>query len=345
MLVMETMYSGNQHTSTACMMPNNAIGNYWKHRNGSGHVTVSAKIVAKSTPTRVQDEPNPTEMVRPIEDPTNSSINDEVSGWNKYEDNIRANKAQESLPERAKERPEEDSVSSDDRWDIEVEHRFPDPEFYEQMIDVISGKAEVTYSVNWPLTWLRAEAVGPQLPPEHRDQWIPIQPTVRTTWYRLLRDIREFYETGLLAPYSNPNTAIDGARYLRQNHYGYKWVSLYVKKRLDNLTFGQAQVLFENEIPSIFVLQEEFYQEMDNEEISTYYDDWYMKIEALCASCIEADCTKLMTRRLVSACCRDNHKTCDYCEWRAHCFHMFESYRRNSIMSDEDRDQRVLARC
>ena len=296
-------------------------------------------------PTHVGEELNPTEMVRPIDDPTISSMDHEASGWNKYEGNIRDYRTQESHTERATNGPEEDSVSSDDQWDIEVEHKFPDPDFYEQMIDVISGKADSTYSVNWPPTWSRARDVSPQLPSEHRDQWIPIQPTFRTTWYRLLRDIREFYETGLLAPYSNPNIAIDGARYLRQNHYGYKWVSLYVKKRLDNLTFGQAQVLFENEIPSIFVLQEEFYQEMDNEEISTYYDDWYMKIEALCASCIEADCTKLMTRRLVSACCRDNHKTCDYCEWRAHCFHMFESFRRNSIKADIDSDHRVLARC
>jgi hypothetical protein len=239
---------------------------------------------------------------------------------------------------------DDDNIASEDQWDIEVEHKFPDPEFYEQMIDDISIRAVVSYGVVKPTIWLNTQATRQQ-PSEHRDQWIPIQPECRTTWYRLLRDIREFYGTGLLAPYTNPDITIYNERYLRHNHYGYKWVSLYVKKRLDNLTFGQAQVLFDNEIPSIFVLQEEFYEEKDDKEIATYYDNWYTKIETLCASCIEADCTKHMTKLLISACCRENHKTCDYCEWKAHCFHMFESYKRNAINDVINSDDRVLNRC
>jgi hypothetical protein len=238
---------------------------------------------------------------------------------------------------------EEVSSWSEDQWDIQVEHKFPDPEFYEQMIEDMAVHAQATYGISWPPAWLKSQTEGVQ-PPEHRDQWIPIDPSYRTAWYRLLRDIREFHDTGLLAPYSNPKITINDERYLRQNHYEYKWVSWYVKKRLDNLTFGQAQILFDNEIPSIFVLQEEYYEEMDDEEIRTYYDDWYFRIKELCASCIETDYTKLMTRHLISACCRDNHKTCDYCEWRAHCFHMFESYKRNSEGSI-DRDRKALARC
>jgi hypothetical protein len=238
---------------------------------------------------------------------------------------------------------EDETTISDDQWDIEVEHKFPDPEFYEQMIDDIADRAQVTYGIHWPPTWLKTKTKM-ELPPEQKDQWIPIEPAYRTTWYRLLRDIIDFHETGLLAPYSNPNIT-HNERFLRQNHYEYKWVSWYVKNRLDNLSFGQAQILFDNEIPSLFVLQEEYYEEMDDREISTYYDDWYFRMEALCASCMETGYTKLMTKQLVSACCRDSHKTCDYCEWRAHCFHMFESYRRNSNRVGLDEDQMSLARC
>ena len=75
---------------------------------------------------------------------------------------------------------DDDSIVSEDQWDIEVEHKFPDPEFYHQMINDISSQAKATYDVNKPATWSKAHTEWIH-PSEHRDQWIPIQPTFRTT--------------------------------------------------------------------------------------------------------------------------------------------------------------------
>lgn len=315
-----------------------------KHQNGSRHATIKVEVAPEPSGINVNEAIVPDTSDLQPEFITINSPTEEASGWNTFEDDSAVNSIPEVHENRGQIGRDDDNSTTDDLWDIEVEHKFPDPEFYDQMIYDISSQARATYGVNKPTTWSKTHTEWKH-PSESRDQWIPIRPTFRTTWYRLLRDIREFYETGLLAPYSNPDIATSEGIYVRHNHYGYKWVSLYVKKRLDNLTFGQAQVLFDNEIPSIFVLQDEFYMEMDDKEITAYYDEWYKKIEALCASCIEANCTEHMTNLFISACCRDNHRTCDYCEWKAHCFHMFESYKRNSNKNVTNRDGMALAQC